>query len=257
MAGALVPMMVLLAGWHGAAWAVAFFCVVMTVVTQFIRMELDADRDSSRRISLGGVLSPLRLVFVYKPIWDLAVCSFFFSAMQLCLTTFLVTYLTKELGFSLVMAGLVLSVAQAAGIVGRLLWGWVADHWISSRILLGLLAIGMASCALLLAIFAPGWPLAWILVLCAAFGGMAIGWNGVYLAEVARLAPTGQTGAITGGSLFLTYAGVVSGPPLFVGIVSLTGEYATGFLVFGIIVISIGSLLMFARAPKTDSKVIY
>lgn len=255
MAGALVPTMVLLAGWRGAACAVALFCVAMTVVTQAIRMELDADRDSSRRISLSGALGPLRMVFAYKPIRDLAICSFFFSAMQLCLTTFLVTYLTKEFGFPLVTAGLVLSVAQAAGIVGRLLWGWVADHWIAPRVLLSLLALGMASCALLLAIFAHGWPFAWVLVLGATFGGMAIGWNGVYLAEIARLAPAGQAGTITGGALFLTYAGVVAGPPLFVGIVSLTGEHASGFVVFGTTIMLIGLVLMFTRLQRTDSPI--
>lgn len=252
LAGALVPTMVLLAGWRGAALAVALFCVVMAVLTQPIRAALDDDRDAHRRISLSGVLGPLRMVFAYKAVRDLAICSFFFGAMQLCLTTFLVTYLTEEFGLRLVAAGLVLSVAQAAGIFGRLLWGWVADHWIASRILLGLLAVGMASCALLLAVYAHGWPFAWVLVLCAAFGGTAIGWNGVYLAEIARLAPAGQTGAMTGGALFITYSGVVAGPPLFAGIVSMTGEHASGFLAFGLIVMLIGMSLVLTRAQRTD-----
>ena len=48
----------------------------------------------------------------------------------------------------------------------------------------------------------------------ALFGATAIGWNGVQLAEVARLAPPGTAGEVTGATGFVTFAGVVIGPPL-------------------------------------------
>ncbi len=37
----------------------------------------------------------------------------------------------------------------------------------------------------------------------------AIGWNGVYLAEVARLGPSGRIDSVTGGPLSPTFAGIV------------------------------------------------
>ena len=46
-------------------------------------------------------------------------------------------------------------------------------------------------------------------------GATAIGWNGVYLAEVARQAPKGQASVATGGTLGFTFFGVLCGPPLF------------------------------------------
>ncbi len=250
MAGALVPTLVLSVGWREAAMVVAFICLVMAAATQSIRSGLDDDRDRTRGVSLRGVFGPLKMVFAFPAIRDLALCSFFFGAMQLCLTTFLVTYLTEEFGLGLVAAGFVMSVSQGAGIFGRLLWGWMADNWIGSRLLLGLLAVGMASCALLMAIVAQSWPFAWVLVLCAAFGATAIGWNGVYLAEIARLAPPGQTGAMTGGALFITYFGVVAGPPLFAGLVALSGAHAIGFVVFGTVVLFIGMSLVMFRARR-------
>jgi hypothetical protein len=47
------------------------------------------------------------------------------------------------------------------------------------------------------------------------YGATALGWNGVYLAAVARLAGPAQAGMATGGTLAFTYFGVVVTPPLF------------------------------------------
>jgi len=84
---------------------------------------------------------------------------------------------------------------------------------------LGLVGIAMAAAASTMAISSPDWPRAAMIVLCAAFGGTAIGWNGVYLAEVAREAPPGKTVEATGGALFFTFFGVLITPPLFAAIV--------------------------------------
>ena len=60
-----------------------------------------------------------------------------------------------------------------------------------------------------------GLAIAAILALCSLFGATAIGWNGVQLAEVARNAPADEVGAITGAAGFITFGGVVTGPPTF------------------------------------------
>ncbi|MCQ4313022.1 hypothetical protein NAV33_14090, partial [Pseudomonas stutzeri] len=81
-------------------------------------------------------------------------------------------------------------------------------------------------------------------------GATAIGWNGVYLSEVARLAPPGTAGLYTGGTLFFTYFGVVAGPPLFALIAEASGSLASGYAVFGVLLLAIGLLLgHFARRP--------
>ncbi len=70
------------------------------------------------------------------------------------------------------------------------------------------MALLMGLAAVATAAFSPRWPTAGITLVCAAFGATAIGWNGVFLAEVARLAPKGNAGDATGGSLAVTFAGV-------------------------------------------------
>ena len=84
-------------------------------------------------------------------------------------------------------------------------------------------------------------PLAAVFAVSFVFGATAIGWNGVYLSEVARIAPPGRAGAATGASLAMTYAGVVAAPTVFWLIVSTSGSYAIAFAAIGIFTLWRGS----------------
>lgn len=248
LAGLVVPSFVLLWQWQGAALGVGTACVLMAAIAQWVRRDFDADRNPRHRVSPAAVLRPLALVFAHRDVRDLALCTFFLSAMQLCLTTYLVTYLTDEYAAPLVTAGLVLSLAQAAGVGGRLLWGYVADRWLAPNLVLGLLAFGMAAAAMITALFDPDWPLLAVALVSMFFGATAIGWNGVYLARVAQLAPPGQAGPLTGGTLFFTYFGVVLGPPAFAVLVSVTGSFAAGYASIGAVLLVVGAVLLRALA---------
>jgi MFS family permease len=252
LAGLAVPPLIMLVGWRGTALVLALACLLMSLATQSIRREFDADRDPAHPVSPGGVARQLLGVLAIPAIRDIGLCSFFFGAMQLCLTTFLVLYLTTTQGLSLALAGTILALAQGAGIVGRLLWGGLADALRAPRAVLGALGLAMGGCALAFAAAGPGWHTSVFAVLSIVFGGTAIGWNGVFLAEVARLAPPGQAGAATGASLFITYAGVVVGPPAFSAMVAASG-YAFAYLATGIVLALVG-LFLLAGAPRRPAE---
>ncbi len=76
------------------------------------------------------------------------------------------------------------------------------------------------------------------------FGMTAIGWNGVQLAEVARAAPPGQAGTVTGAAGFITFGGVLVGPPTFALISALTSGYRAAFALFGTVVVASGARLI-------------
>ncbi len=248
LAGAVVPALVLLGGWRVAAYAVACLCLLTAVIAQPIRRENDADRDPARPISPRGPVRALALVASDPAVRRLSTCSFFFSALQLCLVTYLVTYLTSQLGYSLVQAGLMLSVAQGAGIFARIGWGALADRSRRPAAILGMIGCAMAVASAAMALSSPEWPRALVAVLCAVFGGTAIGWNGVFLAEVAREAPKGKTVEATGGALFFTFFGVLITPPLFALIVENGGGYGTAFGLVAVPPLLCGVWLL-ARAP--------
>lgn len=229
LAGAFVPALVLGAGPRWALAAVALACLVCAAAAQPFRALLDADRDPRQPLRMGGMARGLHLVWFEPALKRLALMSFVFSIVQLSLATYLVTYLTTVLGYTLIAAGAALSAAQAGGVVGRIAWGWVADQWLGPYRMLAALAAGMAVCAGGVAALQAGSPAAWTVVLLVAFGASAVGWNGVYLAEVARRSPPGQAGVATGGTLAFTFFGVVLGPVLFAGVASAFDTLRAGF----------------------------
>ena len=234
LAGALVPGLAVLFGWQSALWWVAGACLLCAALSQPIRKGLDADRKRSQQLSFGKLGQPIQLVLSHPALRNLATCSFFFSIIQVSLTTYFVSYLHESLGFALVAAGLVLAVSQSAGVAGRVAWGWVADRLLGARRTLILLALLMMLSASAAASLVNGGPMVLLLLVSAVFGASAIGWNGVYLSEVARQAPPGMASVATGGTLFITFLGVVLGSPLFGLLSGAFGSYRFGFAALAI-----------------------
>jgi MFS family permease len=244
LAGALLPLITISHGWRAATWAVAAGGVAVALLAQPTRTALDIDLVRQPYRALGQLFAPLKIVMRSPKLIELTTTAFVYAATQACLLTFLVIYMQQELGRTLVDAGLMLTVATVGGILGRISWGMVADRWIAPRKMLGMLGMVAGGCALVMSSFGPSWPALGEGLVCALFGVTAIGWNGVQLAEVARHAPRGQAGAITGASGFITFAGVVVGPPAFALVASVTGSYATGFAMIGIGSLACGTWLL-------------
>ena len=232
LAGAVVPSLVLSLGWRWAAVGVALLCLVAALLIQPVRA-VDAAAPRSRVSgSARDFFEPLGMVIADRTVLELAIVSMIFGSAQLALFAYFVTYLNLELGFGLVAAGLIYSSAHAAGIAGRVLWGAVADRWLSPRSMLGLLGLMMALSGVGVATLSADWPLPAVVLVSALFGASAVGWNGVYLAEVARSAPPGRVGAITGGTQFFTFIGALAAPPLFGLVAGLAGGYGKAYLAF-------------------------
>jgi MFS family permease len=99
--------------------------------------------------------------------------------------------------------------------------------------------------------FGAAWPLPAVIAVSALFGASAVGWNGVYLAEVARLAPPGQVGTVTGGTQVFTFIGALVAPPLFGFVVGLAGGYGVAYLVFCVLPGLTGAFLLLARVRRS------
>jgi MFS family permease len=244
LAGAMLPIVTLHYGWRAAIMATAIAGVLIAIAAQPSRAALDVGRISEHRVSLERLFSPLRVVARSSALVELTGIGFVYAATQVSLLSFLVVYMNHEVGQTLVSAGLTLAVATLGGVVGRVSWGVIADRWIAPRRMLGVLGVIAGTCAILVASFDAAWPTPLRMLICALFGMTAIGWNGVQLSEVARQSPRGQAGAVTGASGFITFSGVVVGPPLFSLLASLTGSYAAGFAAIGAICLGSGIWLL-------------
>lgn len=251
IAGALVPSLDIAIGWQLAFISSGAACLFCAWAVQPLRAALDDDRDPTVKPSLAAsVVQPLRLIFEHAGLRALSMTSFLFAVCQMSLMAYLVTFLFEDLGWSLVAAGAALTVAQAGGVIGRILWGYVADRWLSPTVMLIvialLLTIGAVGTALLRPDSSP-WILFPVLVI---FGASAIGWNGVFLAQIARLAPAGQASVATGGTLCITFFGVVLGPPLFGVLAGVFNSYGASYGALGLFGLVITVLLLRSRSTS-------
>ena len=229
LAGALLPALALAAGWRVTLVAIAVLGAIVVVVAQAIRAALDVDRRADAPAAVAHAFANVRRVLAHRAIATLAYASFAYSAIQVSLTSFLVVHLTDVLGWSLVAAGFALSAATVGGVAGRIFWGAVSDRTGAPRRVLGVIGAISGSCAIATMLASPDWPLVATYAVVALFGATAIGWNGVMLAEVARLSPPGEAGAVTGATGFITFGGVVAGPTLFGALATVTGNTRSGF----------------------------
>ena len=262
IAGAVMPTLVLALGWPNSLPALAAVCVAAAFVLLPARGRIAdppaaAEQGVARalfafrwRRAIDGMIVPVRLALSQPRLRDLAFVSLGYASAQLVFIAYFVSHLTLQLGMSLVTAGIVYALAHGSGIVGRIVWGAVADRWLSPRATLTLLGGVSAACAALTAAFSEAWPIAAIAGVAMLYGASAVGWNGVFLAEVARCAPPAQVGTATGGTQFFTFGGAMAGPPVFTALVSATGGYAWGFAFFAIVSLAIALRLLAARTAS-------
>jgi nitrate/nitrite transporter NarK len=227
LSGLVLPSLALALGWRGAALAVGAAMLVAAAALTLFRPHWDADRDPDAplRAGTGAALAELRA----RPgLPSLALIGALYAAIQLALGAYTVTMLVEEFGWGVVAAGGAAALVQGAGAVARIAWAVLADRWRAGLPVLALIGLGSAAGAVLVP-FAGSWPVPGLLGLVALLGFCAAGWNGVLIAEAARMAPPGRAGAATGGVLACTFAGVVAGPSLFAVLVGLVGGYALAF----------------------------
>ena len=225
--GLTAPGITLAFGWQ---WALALIVALMLatlLAIQPIRAQWDGDRDpaTARTLPFAGLLMVWRL----PPLRWLAFASFCYTFVQLCLGTFLVTMMVEEAGYTLVVAGILLSLTQVSGIAGRITWGWLADRTGDGFGMLFALNLVVIACCALTTLISPQWPLFALALLFIAFGASAVGWNGIFLAEVARNSPHGTVSVVTAGASVWNYAGILIGPAAFATLYRSIGSYTITF----------------------------
>jgi MFS family permease len=246
--GLAIPALVAAFDWQVAAWALAAAAVAGAVLCQPLQRDFDEGVRGSGPSASTSPLGSLALVWRLPRLRELAIGSFVFAGIQMCVVTYLVVFLTGT-GLGLAAAGLAMTCAMIGGLVGRIGWGWVADNLLAPRRTLALVSLLMGMTSLGLACVQPSWPLAAVIAMSAAAGLSSIAWNGVYLAEVAHRAPPGMATAATGGTMFCTYAGVMVWPTVFYVAHAATGSYVASFVLVGLL--GLAGAALFVR-PSPD-----
>lgn len=256
LAGLAAPTISQSFGWQWAPAVAAISCFALVLLMQPLRAAWDAGRDPAARFR-ERPFDALTEVWQSPPLRWLSVCGFFYAAVQLCLATFVVTLLVTDAGFGLVEAGAVLAVVQAAGVAGRVAWGWAADRLGRSLIALIIMGGACVGGALLVMAVSQAWSAAAIYILFALFGLNALGWTGVFQVEAARYAAPDKLGAVIGGITAPAYGGVIFGPAVFSLAFAAIGDYTA---TFGLVALLAGlgmlSLALVGRAATRHHRTV-
>ncbi len=234
IAGLMAPPIAIAFGWQWSLIAGAMLALSTVMLIQPLRAKLDGDRDPTTKFR-GAVFKDVSLILRIRELRLLALAALTFSGVQLALMTFAVTMLVEDVKFDLVTAGIGLAVIQIAGVVGRLGWGIIADRNGDARKTLLIAQSLSIVAAVATAFLSDGMPLMVVFGILFLFGMSAVGWNGVFMAEIGRLAPEGKIGSATGGVLVPTFIGVMMGPLVFSGIHEVTATYTMSFAVLALV----------------------
>lgn len=248
-AGLIAPPVALALGWRAALWVVAAGCLSVAAGSLLLGEDDEPDRSPSALEIRPRWTEGLRTVVRERPIRLLALSSLCFSSVQFCAVAFLVTLLVEEVKLDLVTAGIVLAAVQVAGVTGRIVLGVIADRTGGLTALLAI-ALIMAAASALVVTVSPAWPLPFVAALFVVLGLSAVGWNGVFLSEIARLSPSGEVGTITGAALFVTFSGVVIGPAVFATIHRFVHLYTLSYAMLVPVALT-GALLVHSVRRRT------
>ncbi|MCZ6586518.1 MAG: MFS transporter, partial [Alphaproteobacteria bacterium] len=255
LAGLTAPPISQSFGWQWAPAVAAISCFMLALLIQPLRKAWDADRDPTARFK-ERPFDALSIVWRSPPLRWLSVSGFFYAAVQLSLATFVVTLLVTDAGFGLIEAGAVLALVQAAGVVGRVAWGWIADRLGHGLVVLLIIGGACVTGALLVMAVSETWSTFAILVLFTLFGINALGWTGVFQVEAARYAPQGKLGTVIGGVTAPTYGGVIVGPAVFSLAFVAIGSYTTTFALVALFaVLGMLSVALASRAAARNPSV--
>ncbi|MCO5089965.1 MFS transporter [Bosea sp. (in: a-proteobacteria)] len=235
IAGVVVAPMVLGLGFAGTIWAMTAIVLASAMLVRAFRASLDLEKGPRNPAWARMFLSPssltrsARVLGSHASLPMLAALGVSFSMTQACVNAFTATYMVTQHGKTLAEAGHLVATLLVASTFSRIFLGWLADRLGGGLRLLCVLA-PVTGTAIALMIAAGGAP-AWLLHLCMALiGATAMGWNGVHMAELARVSPPTLIGDVTSGASLFGFAGSICGPLIFAVIAHWTGGFDWPFL---------------------------
>ena len=224
----------------------ALALTVLAAVLEPWRARFDTDRDPTAPLGLAAIGETVRSA--WSPgiggITAMAMC---YVGLQFVHTTFVVVFLVETQGRSLAAAGGLFSLGTLVAIPGRILWGWLGGRHVAPRRLLAGIGFGTAAAFVALAALPAAASDPLVLAAVVLNSATVMAFHGLMLAEVARLAPPGRAGQVTGGVLFFAQIGQIVLPPLF-GLVAVAAGYAWAWMVFALPALVMGAWLW--RVPQ-------
>jgi MFS family permease len=219
IAAAALPWIAERDGWR---WSIAIAAGIAAVAVIPL-LRLPADPARAPRLPKADRRSPIRdRNIVLLSVWSCLVVS-----GQYAVVAFLALDFHQRMGLSLAAGSLLVALANASGIVGRIAWGAVSDRAVSRGRKPLLVVLTLACFVSALALFAvpDGAPRALLVIVAIVAGLSLIGYQGLWVTMVAEAAGPNRVGAATGFAITVVTVSIALSPPFYGLVADLAGTY--------------------------------
>ena len=225
IAAAILPTVALMTTWR---WALGGTGLVIMVLGLFVGWLLRRSIPEGRSGRLeAGAQHTMRAHVWRRDILLLIASQVCLLFAQFAFVAYLALYLTETLLFSVVLAGLCLSLAQATAWVGRIGWGVLSDRVLGGnrRISFGIMALLATMFMFLISLTSIDTPV-WVIVgVSVAFGLTGLSWGPTFLNCMTEMAGPAMAGTAVGLGVGIGYAVNIAGVPFLGYLADWTGTY--------------------------------
>jgi MFS family permease len=232
VAAALLPWIAESWGWRWSLAAAGGCAALGVLPIARRRFDVEPREPPAARPRGGGAIRDRNVLLLTA--WGCLVVS-----GQFALVAFLALDLHRRAGFGLARGSVLVAVANAAGIAGRIAWGAISDRAVShgrKPLLVLLNALCFGSALLLLAV--PGSAPFPVFVAVAVVAGLGlIGWQGLWITMLAEAAGRDRVGSATGFAGTFTIGMSAVAPTLFGLLADVSGTYRSIWVALSIVLV--------------------
>ncbi|WP_079526234.1 MFS transporter [Halobacillus hunanensis] len=245
-------------GWRPVVFIACLGLVVIGLIAFLLYRDPSQQAVKKEKPTFRSVYSSILSMVKNKALLLVSFSAMGVNGSQMCLNTYLVLFAYEQLGFSIVLAGMLLVVSEVGGSLGRVGWGVISDRLFDGKRLIILVFIACITLvASVVVAFIPAGTPFWLLVpIFLVFGFSVSGFNGIWMNLASELVPKEQAGLSSGFSITLGSIGVILIPPLFGVLVDQHQSYTLGWLLISgimVVVLLILASLYFVKKENATS----
>lgn len=221
-------------GWQMSFITAALILCIVGMIIYILYKEpqqLNSENNYQKR-SNSESYRVLIALLKHKALMFITFSAMLLSGTQMILNTFIILFAYERLGISIILAGVLLGIAEIGGSVGRVAWGIISDRLFKGKriIVLLIISILVAIVSVVMLLLPTGVSFYLVAIIVFIFGFSNSGFNGVWMNATTEIVDREQSGAATGVSITFGSWGVIIFPPIFGFIVDTTGSYTFAWL---------------------------
>lgn len=221
-------------GWQTSFLTAALILLLIGCCIYTLYKEPNQDTKEKFQATTNNKMEFYEIISLFKhnSLMLITLSAMLLSGAQMILNTFIIIFAYERLGISIVLAGVLLGIAEIGGSFGRIAWGVMSDRLFHGKrvIVLLLISIIVAIDSIVVALLPNGISFYLIALIIFTFGFSTSGFNGIWMNATTELVERVKSGAATGVSITLGSWGVILFPPIYGYIVDATESYTAAWM---------------------------